>query len=134
MTFKPDEKPIITNPFASNEKYSASFESTSGTITAGQEQDVDLVVTKQSALNGIQLIMSGHVTGDSARLQVIYEGQVVNQFATDWFFAGDSEGQNPIVLPIKASILPTMSLRVKYKSTGAQDVKVFVNYFLYEEL
>lgn len=82
MTFKPDEKPIITNPFASNEKYSASFESTSGTITAGQEQDVDLVVTKQSALNGIQLIMSGHVTGDSARLQVIYEGQVVNHYET----------------------------------------------------
>ena len=133
MAFKHDDAIIVTKPFADNHGYYARFQGVSGVAVAGQVTPIDLVMSEQRAVNGIELILKGHVTGDSVNLQVIYSGQVVDQFGLDWYVSGDSEIQSPIILPIKASILPTMSLRVSYRSTGNEDVQVFANYHLYEE-
>lgn len=113
-----------------------------GTVTAGQVGNIDLKITEERLLNGVQIILKNHVNGDKAKLQVVDvdnilgygAGTVLSEYATDWYFAGDTENQGIFKLEYVANILTNLYLRIAYTSTGQSNVEVKANYFLHKPL
>ena len=91
-------------------------------------------------INGLSMILSGHVTGDHCHLQIVDvdniigygAGFVFDEFAEDWFIAGSRDDQGLIRSEYPAKIREGLYIRFKYNSTGTEDVKFFSNIFFHK--
>jgi hypothetical protein len=116
----------------------ASF---SGTATAGTVTNIDYKLTEERYINGGQLILKDHVTGDKFTFQVIdidnvmgYGANVVlDQFITDFYVSGQAETQAGLNLAYPAKIPANLYLRLKITSTGETNIAVRCNLFLHKK-
>ena len=115
---------------------------TSGTAAAGATTSIDLHLTEERLLEGGQIILQGHVLGDHIAFEVVDvdnilgygAGVVLDQYATNWYVDPSTNGQYVIRLEYVAFLLAGLYLRLKYTSTGAAAVSVYVNYFTHKPL
>jgi len=105
-----------------------------GTVSAGQIGNIDLQVVDDCFLNGGILKVKGSAFGDSARCQVVHpvSGTVLNEFVTDYYMDDVERIQFNLELPYFSKIVAGLVLRIAYKSTGAQDVSVAINWKLHK--
>ena len=129
------------------------------TITAGNTKDCDWLceqltynsVNKESFFDGIQYFAKDGEIGDTSKFQVVDKGDpgagsvgvtlgwydqatfdamgneyIVEQFGDNWYMMPDKESN---LLLYKAKIIPGLYIRVKYTSTGTNDVKLVCNLF-----
>lgn len=112
----------------------------SSTVTAGATTNVDYTLTDDCLITGIELIINNGNYGDTADLQIVDltgafgagVGAVLNQFATNWNLPPITDTQFDMAYPAK--ILASMTLRMKYTSTGTSNVFVAINYKLHKVL
>lgn len=108
--------------------------------TAGTSTNLDLMMTDDCLLNGIELIISGATLGDYVALQVVdttgafsgVAGTIMIQPATNWYVSQTSDTQFDIVYPAK--IYAGLTLRAVYTSTGLTSPFLAVNYKLHKVL
>jgi hypothetical protein len=112
----------------------------SSTISAGTTNNVDHLVSAQRYINGCHLILDGHAIGDTLKFQVVDvnnilgygAGVVLNEFATNWQVVTDKQDQGVFKIEYPARINAGLYIRIRYTSTGEQDVVVKCNLFLHE--
>lgn len=111
------------------------------TIPAGEEKNLDFQIplidwlgtNKQSYMDGIQYYAKNAEVGDSMKFQVVDKDgvaypadTVLDEFGTNWYVMPNSE---TTIRLYKAKLIPFLYIRIKYKSTGQEDVKVVCNLF-----
>lgn len=105
--------------------------SAAGTVSAGQTGNVDVALPLDAVLIAGQLVLNGHVFGDSVTFQVVHPvAGVVGEYVTGWYVSPGVSGQAELRAPFPANIPAGLSLRCAYTSTGGADVQVRVNYEL----
>lgn len=107
---------------------------------------IDIPITQERWINGVQLILKGHETGDSIDfitydMTGLYAGVLypqgvpapvaLDQFANTFYVAGDKNDQGPVISSYPARLLPGLVVRVKYNRTGTEPVQLFMNLFLH---
>lgn len=102
------------------------------TVAAGTSANCDYMMPGERLFEGTEIILTNHADGDWAKLQVLYGETVLNEFVNKWFFKADQHGQGIFQLGYIANLPAGLALRVAYRSTGAVDVTVKINYFLHE--
>lgn len=113
----------------------------SGTATKNSTTNHDYNLPEDRFLNGVELLLCDHEFGDTVKFQVVDvdgvvypAGTVLDEFATDWNIASDTQRQGPYILPYPALIYSWMYIRVVYNSTGTvNDVKFKANLFLHRK-
>lgn len=116
-------------------KLNANFQGISGICIAGQSLNLDLTMTEDHLITGVQLLAKGSNFGDRITLQVVHPVYgVVNQFASDWQVCSDSEIKLDKEVIYPAKLFTGLILRVLYVSTGSIPVQVLVNYDLHKVL
>lgn len=110
------------------------------TITAGQTQNVDYLITEAREFDEIVIILKDHVFGDKADLQFVDKdgvaypaGTVLATFFYDYYFAEDQQNQGILKVDYTGTLVAGFYLRLKYYSTGGTDVKVKANLFLHKK-
>lgn len=128
-----------------------------GTATAGTSTNIDYKITEERYINGVDLIVKNHVTGDKLKFQVIDKdyvyagvlypatyggiawpvaaptGVLLDEFGTDWYLSEDTQKQGSILLPYPARILPNLYIRLVYTSIGNTNVDLYANLFLHKK-
>jgi len=129
--------PINVNDFEKS-KLNFDAQTTSGTITAGTTQNVDLALTDDCLMTGAWLIVNGGNYGDTAVLQVVDvsglfapPGTVLNSFA-NWSIPPTVSQTFEMVYPAK--IYAGLTIRIAYTSTGSSNPFVAINYMLHKVL
>ena len=106
------------------------------------ETNIDFKLPETRLINGVMIILKGHVFGDSGKFQVVDvdnilgygAGVVLNEFATNWYFVATEQDQHPVMTPYPANLPKDLYVRLKYKATGTEtDVKVLLNLFLHKK-
>ena len=112
----------------------------SATVTAGSTQNIDLTLTDDSLLTGVNVISGNGNFGDYVNLEVIdtsgaftgVPGTLINQFVTNWYLA--PEAQDEFKLSYPAKLLTGMTIRIIYVSTGTVNPFLATNYELHKIL
>jgi hypothetical protein len=112
----------------------------SATITAGSTTNIDLVLTDDSMLTGVWLLVDNGSYGDFCNFQIIdttgafsgTPGTVLNQFVTNWYTPPTTDVQFDMAYPAK--IYATLTLRIIYHSTGTTNPFIAINYKLHKIL
>lgn len=119
----------------------------STTIPAGTTANLDYVLADDCCINGAKIITNNGNYGDKANFQVLDTATgtytlaatgtavpyaVLSQFLTNWYFSPTTNEKMDLVYPAK--ILTGMTIRVKYTSTGVNDVFFAINYKLHKVL
>lgn len=113
----------------------------SGTITAGQTENIDHKLAENRDFNEIVIVLKDHVFGDKADLQVVDvdnilgygAGTVLATFFYDYYFAEDVQSQGVLKVDYTGTLQKDLYLRLRYYSTGGTDVKVKANLFLHKK-
>lgn len=134
--------PII-RPKAFSDTEGMRFRGTgiSGTATKNSSTNHDYNLPEDRYLNGVELLLENHQFDDTVKFQVVDvdgvvypAGTVLDEFATDWHIASDTERQGPYILPYPALVYSWMYIRIVYTSTGTvDDVKFKANLFLHKK-
>lgn len=100
----------------------------SETVPAGTTKDIDFTLSDDSLVMRSVLLVDGGVKGDKWTMQIVHPvAGVVFQAVTDWLVDW-TVVQQPIPLSnFPAKIFSGLKLRIKYTSTGANDVWVGLN-------
>lgn len=109
----------------------------SGTATAGQVTDIDYRLADGRLVYGGQAILKNHVFGDIITFQVVDvdnlfgygAGTVLGEYIPSWGVADDTQTQAPIMVTYPTEIFTGLYLRIKYNSTGTNNVSVQINIF-----
>lgn len=105
------------------------------TCAAGVSTNVDLTLSDDQLLTGLQIVADGSAFGDSIDMQVVHPiAGVVAQFATSVFINADKQEKVNELTNYPAKLQAGLSLRCVYHSTGSTDVIVAVNYRLHKVL
>ena len=131
---------LKTTPFEHSYGFRFRGQGFSDVVLAGEEKNIDFRMDSDKYVNGVQIMLNGHVTGDHAHFQIIDvdnilgygAGFVLDEFANTWYFSGSEDSQGQFILDYPAKILQGLYIRLKYQSTGQNDVKVFCNTFLHK--
>jgi hypothetical protein len=127
-------------------KLTANNTGATGTAIAGQTTSIDLDLTDDHLMTGIQLIAKGSVFGDKVDMMVIAKSSPLPngapiptnvplaQFGTNVYLDEDSQMKFNEEARYPAKILAGMTLRIDYHSIGSADVQVAVNYRLHKVL
>lgn len=106
----------------------------SGTGTAGTSTSIDYLVTEDRIITGAYTILKNHVSGDSITLRVMDldgviapAGTTLNEFATNWYVASDTQTQRGVNVPYPAKCLAGLYIRIVYNSVGLINVDVRAN-------
>lgn len=145
-------------PFSDTDGHKFRGKGFSGTATSGTTTNIQYKLTEERLLNGLELLIKNHVTGDKVHFEVVdvdyayagifypatYNGTawsiaaptgvVLDRFAEDWNLSEDVKRQGPYLLSYPARIYANLYLRVVYVSTGEQNVDVRVNAFLHKKI
>ena len=117
-----------------------------GTAIAGQSTSIDLAITDDHLLTGIQVLAKGTVFGDTITMEVVDvmgtlpnglsfpPNSVLNKFGTTLGIVDDTELKFNEESEYPAKIFGGLVLRVIYNSTGASNVAVEINYKLHKVL
>jgi hypothetical protein len=135
---------VETRPaaFSANDGFSFAGQGVKGTATKTSTTNIDLKMTAERCLNGIELFLQDQEWDDDMKLQVVDvddvlgggAGAVLSEYGADWNMATDQERQGPYLLAYPAVIPINIYIRIVYVSTGTvNNVKVKANYFLHEE-
>lgn len=144
-----------TKPFLDAQGFRARFTGFEGTAIAGEVTNLDFNITEERFINGLRMVVCDQKFGDKVSMQVIdksyvyagvlypsdYEGipwnlaqpdgVILDEFGKDWFISSDSQCQEDVVTPYPARLLPGMTVRIVYTSTGGTDVKFKANLYLH---
>lgn len=131
---------VQTTPFAANQVVFKG-EGVFDTVPAGTEKNIDFKITYNALLNGGILQTKGEEMGDYFSAHVVDKdnilgygaGAVLNTWIVKWY-ALIEDVHMDLTTPQAGNIPANLYLRIKYKSTGATDVKVLVNYRLNQAL
>lgn len=137
---KPIRKRITTNPVKEPEGFRARLVGSHfSTITAGNSKDMDWKIpnlqwsgsNKQTYFDGVEYYAKDSELGDVVSFQVVDvdgitypAGTVLEEFATDLQIIPDTKD---VIRLYKAKLIPGMYVRIKYTSTGSNDVKFICN-------
>jgi len=139
---------VEDKPFSDAQGFRARFKGYTDTATAGETTNIDILITEERFINGLQLILKDQAFGDSVDLQVVdingtYAGilypvgyptpLVLDTFGESWYVHSDSQNQDQIIVPYPARLLPGLYVRVIYHSVGETDVQVCANLFLHKK-
>jgi len=115
-------------------------------IGAGLTAHGDFTIPYVKWISGLQMILNGHSMGDQVWFQIIANiqhptyglltDQIINEFGEGWYVQPDTQSQ-PILIPDNymskldpndpAIVANTLRIRVKYKNTGATEVRCLAN-------
>lgn len=143
VDFETNYKDVTTNrmgPFPPDTSYYLRGVGVSGTITAGQTQDIDYKLTEDRKFNKLSIILKDHAFGDKADLQVVDKdnilgygaGVVLSTFFSDFYFSADVQDQGTMISEYPGTLLKDLYLRIKYYSTGGSNVQVKANLYLHK--
>jgi len=104
----------------------------SQTVATGTTTNLDYALTDDCLLTGMEIIINNGNYGDTANLQILISGVVVDQFATNWNFPPTIDTQFDMSYPAK--LLSGMTIRMAYTSTGTNNPFVAINYKLHKIL
>jgi hypothetical protein len=106
----------------------------STTVTAGSSANLDITMTDDCLLTGVELITEAAAFGDTLTLQVLDPTKtvVLETAASNWYISSTSDQQFEMVYPAK--ILAGLTLRVIYTSVGTSNVFLAINYKLHTVL
>lgn len=120
------------------------------TVTAGQTTFIDLTLTDDHLLTGLQISANGTSFGDTINLQVVDKGSmlqnlygsaittmypnypVLRQFGTNIALCSDQQFKIEKEKMYPAKVIGGLTLRVIYHSIGSTNVNVAVNYELHK--
>ena len=113
-----------------------------GPFIAGTKTNIDLALTDDMLLDGIEIFCKGHVFGDSITMQVVDINNVLGyganlvlkQFCTNFLLSDDSQKQLFFQGHYPAKIYGGLYLRTVYSSTGNLNGVVAANYMLHKVL
>jgi len=125
--------PISVNDFDKN-KVSSANKGVETVATAGASTNLDLTLTDDVLLTGLQVIAQGSVFGDNVDLQVLMGSTVVAQFGTSIYLPSDEDIKLNEEAKYPAKIPAGLTLRLIYNSIGMTNVPVAVNYRLHKVL
>jgi hypothetical protein len=112
----------------------------SATITAGQVQNLDYLLSDDCLITGASIITNNGNYGDYVSFQIVdttgftgaAAGTVLNQFATNWHLPPNADDQFDVAYPAK--LIAGLTVRVVYTSTGGSDVFFAINYKFHKVL
>jgi hypothetical protein len=111
-----------------------------GIALAESSSNIDHKLTEEMWINGAQLLCDNLLIGDYVDLQIvdvdgIYApaGTVLDEFASNWYISGNEQNQGIVRIEYPAKVLANLYLRIKYTSTGPNDVSVYCNLFLHKK-
>lgn len=128
-------------PFAEATGFEVKAKGAKGTVTKNTTGNVDLKITEERHINGVEVILKNHVDNDTMKFQIVDvdnifglgAGTILKQFGEDWNVKTDTQGQGIISFPYRAKINAGLYVRLAYTSTGADsDVIVKYNLFLHK--
>lgn len=132
---------IRTTAFSNTDNMRFRGTGISKTISAGTTDNLDYKLPENRFLNGVQLIVKNHIFADKIKFQVIDKDNilgfgtnvVLDEFATDWHLAEDTQNQGQFIVPYPALINANLYIRLVYISTGTTDVELACNLFLHKK-
>lgn len=110
--------------------------SATGDAAENTNTNVDYTCPFDLCITGAVLLVKDGKFGDKCCLQVVHPtAGVVNEFATDWAIASDTQKQFELALNYPANLPTGLKLRLLYKATSeAGTRKVAVNYLNHKVL
>ncbi len=113
------------------------------TASANNTTNIDMLVSDDSLITGVHLLVNNAAFGDKVTLQVVDKdnvlglgaGTVLRQPATDWYIASDVQTQLAASSLYPAKIVAGLYLRVVYTSVALlTSPTVAINYHLHKVL
>lgn len=103
----------------------------SGIVDCAENQttEIDLYIPEDRYLTGIEYVLKGGQIGDSATLQIIYQGAVVRQIASDILVLDGLYRYESY----RAEIFSGMTIKVIYKNIGTMSAKFGFNAILHKQ-
>lgn len=134
---------LITSPspFAEAAGFEVKAKGFSGTVPFGTTANVQVKITEERWINGVELILKNHADGDYINFQVVDvdnvlgygAGLVLKEFGDSWQIKTDTQAQGLISFPYCAKVLANLYVRVVYVSTGVLNVTVKCNMLLHKK-
>jgi hypothetical protein len=127
-------------------KVTANNQGAKGLALAGQSTNIDLALTDDHLLTGVNLIAKGSAFGDTVSLQIVDAlgtlpnglsfpvGTILNQFATVLNVPDDIQEKFNEDSGYPAKLYAGLTIRLIYTSVGTSDVQVAINYKLHKVL
>lgn len=141
------ETAVVANkPFNDAQNFRIRIFGVKHKMQAGQTSSFDVDITEERFINGVQLIAKNHKFGDSVDFLTIdklgtFAGVyyppgtplpvVLDDFGKGFYLAEDQQDQGQIMSSYPARLVPGVSVRVVYHSTGDQDVDLCLNMFMH---
>ena len=133
---KSNREIAILKPFADARLYKVALEGFSGVAVAGTTTEIIHKFISEKSLCGARAILSKHSVDDTIDFEIYDKdgiiapaGTVLNQFCTNWAVVPDQCTQGDLVFSYVARVYAGLWIRVKYHSTGTEDVAVKINMF-----
>ena len=133
MAINTTYKPSKVSDFEAS-KLNANYQSIQGTCTAGTIKNLDMVLTDDHLISGMEVTARGSNFGDTISFQVLMGATVVNQFVTNWGVCTDTQVKIAKEIAYPAKLYAGLTLRVVYTSTGTVDVNIIINLDLHKVL
>lgn len=114
-----------------------------GTIPAGTTASLDLDLTDDNLLTGLQILAKGSNFGDSLKLEVVDKAgtlpngmafppnTVLKVFGNNIYLGDDNQMKLDEKSDYPAKVFAGLTFRVIYTSTGSTDVQLIANYHLH---
>jgi hypothetical protein len=136
---------LKTRPFNDAGGFRTRLKGVKGLVTQSSPI-IDLLLTEERWINGVQLLLSGHKTGDSVELAVMdvqghYSGKLypahipapvpLDKFAETFYVSEDKQDQGQVISNYPARLLPGMTIRLVYNHSGEHEVQAYLNLFMH---
>jgi hypothetical protein len=149
---KDDEGNIVVRekPFKDDDGFRTRIKGFKSSVNTKGQTIRTFPVEEERWMDGIELILKGHKTGDSVQFVVldidgIYEGRYypegtplpvpLNQFGEDYYVSEDIQKQGQIKSSFLARLLPGMAIQVIYEGTADTEqengIELYFNLFTY---
>lgn len=140
---------LLMEAFAYNGQYEVKATGYKATAALGTLTNLDFAIgTDDRHMNGLHLLLKNHAEGDTLGLQVVdLDGivpapyrvaypdyPVLKTFGINWNVDETKSDQGRDVFNFVAKISAGLYIRVAYTSTGATDVTVKLNAYLYKKV
>ena len=141
---------IREKPFKDDDGFRKRIKGYKTTVNAKGDTEVMFEITEERWMDGIELIMKGHKTGDNIKFITldttgIYEGKyyppgtplpfALDQFGDEYYVAEDTQRQGRIESNFLARLLPGMAIKMIYTGTAETQVEngvsLYFNLFAY---
>jgi hypothetical protein len=110
--------------------------SATGDAAENTNTNIDYTCPYDLCITGAVMLVKGGVFGDKCSLQVVHPTYgVLNEFATDWAIAEDTQKQFELALEYPANLPTGLKIRLVYKANATAGTrKVAMNYLLHKVL